>query len=171
MLGRGASDSKERRRNMESKFLMCFALFAALAIPFRLAAQDNQDHPHKYHHYKLIDLGTFGGPGSGIFESQRLFTKSGTLVGWADTTMSDPYAPNCLNPDCLIEHGFQWQHGVLTDLDSLFGVNNSQAQALNDHGLIVGNSQKGVIDPYLNIPATYPVAWGNGEIFDLGTFG
>jgi probable HAF family extracellular repeat protein len=157
---------------MKSRFLTLVtatAFLAVLAMPFRLAAQDTQDHRHKHHHYKLIDVGTFGGPGSSIVESQNLFSRNGTLVGWADTTVPDP---NCLNhPDCLVEHGFEWRDGVLTDLGALLRVNNSQAQALNDHGLIVGNSQNGLIDPYLNIPATDPVAWANGEIFDLGTFG
>jgi hypothetical protein len=37
-------------------------LFAALASPERLAAQDKQDHNRRHHHYKLIDMGTFGGP-------------------------------------------------------------------------------------------------------------
>jgi hypothetical protein len=52
---------------MKSRFLMCFtaiALFAALAIPVGLAAQNNQEHNNnnKHHRYKVIDLGTFGGP-------------------------------------------------------------------------------------------------------------
>src|SRR3984893_7471616 len=123
---------------MKSRILTgitAMTLFAAtLAIPVRLAAQEDRDRNHKHHHYKLIDVGTFGGPGSGLFDSQRLFTKDGTLVGWADTAIPDPFAPNCFNPDCLIEHGFRWQHGVTTDLGALSGVNNSQAQSVNDRG-------------------------------------
>jgi probable HAF family extracellular repeat protein len=100
-----------------------------------------------------------------------MFTRSGILAGWADTTVPDPYAPNCFDPDCLVAHGFVWRDGVLTDLGSLLSVNNSQAEALNDHGLIVGSSENGVVDPYLNIPATFPVAWANDEIFTLGSLG
>ena len=38
-------------------------LFAALALPLRLAAQDKQKNPNRrHHHYTLIDMGTFGGP-------------------------------------------------------------------------------------------------------------
>ena len=92
-------------------------------------------------------------------------------MGWADTSVPDPYAPNCFNPDCLIEHGFRWQHGVTTDLGALSGVNNSQAQSVNDRGFMLGQSQNGLNDPYLNIPATDAVAWVNDEMFNLGTLG
>ena len=49
---------------MKSRTLMYFVaitFFAALAIPVQLAAQGNKGK-QKHHHYKLIDLGTFGGP-------------------------------------------------------------------------------------------------------------
>ena len=35
-------------------------LFAALAIPARLAAQEQQEHNKKLPRYKVIDLGTLG---------------------------------------------------------------------------------------------------------------
>jgi hypothetical protein len=57
------------RRNMKSRYLMfttALALFAALALPVRLAAQDSPDHHRPHHHYQLIDLGTLGGPASYI---------------------------------------------------------------------------------------------------------
>jgi hypothetical protein len=50
---------------MKSRTVTCITtmtLFAVLAIPVRLAAQDNQGHHRKHHHHQLIDVGTFGGP-------------------------------------------------------------------------------------------------------------
>jgi uncharacterized membrane protein len=169
-----ASAKGEDMKNRKLSRVTPITLVTVLALPAWIAAQEppaKQQEENNHHRYRLVDLGTFGGPGSGFFESQRLFTRSGILVGSADTNISDPYAPNCFNPDCLIEHGFEWRNGIMTDLGALLGVNNSAAQSLNDHGLIVGNSENGLIDPLLNIPATDAVAWSNGEIFNLGTLG
>lgn len=50
---------------MKSRKQYCFTaitLLVALAIPISLAADDEGDNHHKHHHYKLIDMGTFGGP-------------------------------------------------------------------------------------------------------------
>src|SRR5271167_4486596 len=61
-------NSKEER-NMKPRTWMWMpvvSLFAVLAMPVGMAAQDNpsQDHKPKHQKYKLIDLGTFGGPNS-----------------------------------------------------------------------------------------------------------
>jgi probable HAF family extracellular repeat protein len=157
------------KRLLSSMICAVLPMFAALAtvalaIPIPVAAQ-------AHHHYKLIDVGTFGGPAAGLFDSQRQFTRNGTLASWADTSVPDPYAPNCFNPDCVIQHAFQWKDGVLSDLGALPGVNNSQAEATNEHGLIVGQSENGLIDPFLNVAATDAVAWAHGKIQNLGTLG
>lgn len=50
---------------MKSRCLMmlltAITLFAALAMPLRLTAQDQQDHNHKLPHYKLTVVPTLGG--------------------------------------------------------------------------------------------------------------
>jgi hypothetical protein len=107
---------------MKSRTLTYIAatiLFAGLPMPLRLAAQDNQDHRSKHHHYKLIDLGTFGGPGSTPTEFQQVLNNRGTVVGGADTPSLNPF-PNCFNPfnvpDCYVQHAFVWRDDVLADL-------------------------------------------------------
>src|SRR5689334_10906121 len=48
-------------------FAAAIAFITLLAIPAQLAAQSKQGHKNaSHHHYQLIDLGTFGGPLSGV---------------------------------------------------------------------------------------------------------
>src|SRR5712692_3092591 len=107
---------------MKSKFRMFLSaityiaalalLFAALALPARLAAQHNQDPNPKLHHYKLIDIGTFGGPQSSVTGEgnggSRVLNNHGTLTGYADTSTPDPFPDFCFNEDCFVTHAFQW---------------------------------------------------------------
>jgi probable HAF family extracellular repeat protein len=164
---------------MKTKFRMLLAsitfiaalalLFAALALPGRLAAQQN----HKFHHYKLIDMGTLGGPNSSVVEATRVLNNQGASVGQADTSTPDPNYPNCPIPvlpcDPFIEHAFQWTRGVLTDLGALPGDNSSLPFWISGNGLIAGISENRLIDPMLGVPEIHAVLWRNGQITDLGT--
>lgn len=132
----------------------------------------------KHHHYKLIDLGTFGGPqsyldpdnGLEIGNSSPLLTKSGTVTGFADTAMPDLFAPNFCFEDCFVDHAFQWQNGALTDLAALPGGGSSVSTWITPNGLIVGLSQTGGTDPlFSGLPIIHAVLWQNGGITDLGT--
>jgi hypothetical protein len=135
---------------MKSRFstrIATVTLFAALTIPLQLAAQDNQDHKHKHHHYKLIDLGTLGGPQSfSFFGDAQSLNNRGMAVGQADTSVPDPDYPNFNpylgsgSPDPFIEHAFQWQKGTLTDLGALPGVNSSTVGWINSRGISAGES-------------------------------
>src|SRR5260370_5616182 len=100
-------------------------LFTTLAMLAGVTAQNAgaQQTAAKHHHYKLIDVGTFGGPNSsnawaGI--GNRMMNSAGTVIGEADTSASDLY---CL-VDCFLNDVFQWQNGVLTDLKGLPGNAN-----------------------------------------------
>jgi len=139
-------------------------LFAALVLPLPLAAQSTR--------YQLIDLGTFGGPnavvnGPGV----RDLSNSGTYAGYAETAIPDPYAPNCQNPECLVYHAQEWRKGIVTDLGSLPGINNSGATGISANGrFIVGGSENGLIDPLLGVPEMRAVVWtSDGHIHNLGT--
>jgi hypothetical protein len=118
---------------MRSRTLARFVVMALLAlyVPLRLVAQDNQNNRH--HHYKLIDLGTFGGSQSGeVTENQaafapatRMMNARGIVTGAAEANVADPYNPYCLFFNCLLAHTLRWRDGVLTDLGALPGVNDS----------------------------------------------
>lgn len=164
---------------MKSRTSMCFVamtLFGALAIPVRLVAQGNEEHKNhrKQHHYRLIDLGTFGGPAAfvnssdGGFEFAAMLNNQGTVVGWADTSMTDSN-PTPIMPFDFIAHAFQWRRGTLTDLRTLPGGNNSVAVSISANGLIVGLSENGLVDPLLGFLEVNAVLWKDGEIINLGT--
>ncbi len=148
-------------------------IFLALVIPVMLAATDHQ-RKREHHKYKLIDLGTFGGPTSLINDGNppisQILNDRGTIVGSADTSTPDPYSPNCIT-DCFVGHAFESRDGVLTDLGSLPGLNTSFAIEINRDGLIIGISENGGVDPMTGFPEITSVLWKNGEIVNLGTLG
>ena len=155
---------------MNSRILMrmtAVILFTALALPLSLTAQNTR--------YKLIDLGTFGGPNSffaGTFPPAEVVNNAGTAIGTADTSIPDPFFPFCFNPDCFVSHAFKWQNGTLTDLGVLPGGSSSDADYISASGRITGFSQNGLIDPLTGFPEVRAVVWTkDGQIVDLGTFG
>jgi probable HAF family extracellular repeat protein len=168
---------------MKSAKLMCTAaitLFAALAVPLRLAAQENRDHHHKHHHYQLIDMGTFGGPNSSINWPIKggSLNNRGVTVGWSATAAPTTPTNNPLICGGLdgkvpfITLAFRWQNGTLTDLGTLPGANNcSEPTWMNAKGEIVGLSENGEVDPLTGFNQSRSVLWKNGEITDLGSFG
>ena len=109
---------------MTSRFLTlltAITLSAPLAMPVRLAAQGKQNDKH--HHYKLIDMGTFGGPVSSI--NFPVFggnlNRHGIAIGWSATSIPASPTSNFLICGGLdgvvpfITHAFQW-NGTVTDL-------------------------------------------------------
>jgi probable HAF family extracellular repeat protein len=153
--------------------------FAALTIGSSAA---QEEAPPKnvtvtHHHYKLIDLGTFGGPIS-LVESEPtendIINNTGTIVGGADTSVPTP-EPGCYNPvnrpDCLISLAFAWNDGHLRNLGTLPGGSFSFAYGINNRGHIVGVSENGQFDPALGNPRFFAVLWENDTIRNLGTLG
>jgi len=111
-------------------------LFAALAIPARLAAQEQQEHNKKLPRYKVIDLGTLGGTFSealGI-NSKGWVTGLSTLPGDASV------------------HALLWRKGVKTDLGTLGGPNSTPngfmtSASVSQRGEIVGAAESSAADP------------------------
>src|SRR5215469_12352318 len=164
---------------MKSGRLMWITAIAVCAMPTSAVPLNGQDmQAHKHHHYQLIDLGTLGGAQSTVAGAGvPALNNQGTVVGCADTSTPDPNYPN-FNPflspfgaDPFIFHTFKFEGGSLTDMGALPGTNSSCEGFLTDGGLIVGGSENGLIDPLTGWPAMEAVAWQNGQVTNLGTFG
>ena len=157
----------------QTRYLLTIVLFA-LAIPAGLA-QDGTPHKAKHHHYKLIDIGTFGGPQSAIPDNSgfqtTILNNHGVLIGGADTSLPDPFPNFCFDPDCFISHAFKTSRGgELTDLGVLPGGASSMTQWISRNGLITGVSENGQTDPLLpGVPELHAVLWQDDGITDLGT--
>ena len=149
------------------------SLFAALGVPACIAAQDNpsQEHKPKHHQYKLVDLGTFGGPAGLVVGSEVSINSRGVVIMQGDTATPDPFYPNCFW-DCLVNHAGIWDDGVLADLGELNNLNNScQPTWINDRDVVVGACENGLIDPLANFPEIDATVWKHGQIMDIGTLG
>ena len=167
---------------MKSRYPHCVAilpLVAALAIPARLTAQQSKLNRH---HYKLVELGTFGGPNSYINpvgNGGPYMNRSGAVVGSSMTSI--PLLPDNNGFPCVgsppvfpdVFHGMEWsEDGGATDLPSLGRPSNcANVMAINDNGESVGTSENGKIDPLFGARETRAVLWKDGEVRNLGTFG
>jgi probable HAF family extracellular repeat protein len=147
------------------------ALLPALAPSHSLEAQE--EHA-KFHHYKLLDLGTFGGPTSAISALVVPLNSRGLATSCADTSVQDPDYPS-INAiwfnDRFIQHAFLWEGEHLHDLSALPGGTSSCGQFINRRGQISGYSTNGETDTLLGTPAVHAVLWNHGQISDLGTLG
>jgi probable HAF family extracellular repeat protein len=144
-------------------------IVGSLALP--LITQAEQPPAKEHSRYKLIDLGTLGGPSSTVAGEDKIVNNHGTVIGGADTAIPDPFAPNCFTASCFVQHAFQWQDGVRTDLGALADGVSSIAIYINEKGDVVGLSQNGLIDPLTGGPEYFAVLWKNDEIISLGTLG
>src|SRR5258708_37504388 len=94
----------------------CIRLFLiGFSFMFTLSALNAQSarallDSHAQTRYKLVDLGTFGGPQSYInlpdISYAPVLNNSGVVAGWADTLDPDPYPDFCFDGDCLVAHAF-----------------------------------------------------------------
>ncbi|HKV80233.1 MAG TPA: hypothetical protein VJP02_18940 [Candidatus Sulfotelmatobacter sp.] len=165
--------------------ITAMTLFTALAISALLAAQEQgtqQQHKKEHRRYKLIDIGTFGGPASFVnpaVNGGATISRRGIAVGTSATVSSSNPATNgffCSGLDGnlpFVFHAFKLEYGNATDLGALPPAedNCSDALGVNANGEIAGGSENGVIDPVLGVTEVRAVLWKDGRIKDLGTFG
>ena len=152
-----------------AKAVIAVTMFAAIGIPARLAAQERN---LKHHHYKLVDLGTFGGPASYVNFNTDVLNERGTVVGSSETAIPLPPNTNPFTcPGQQVFKAFEWHDGRVTNLGALANGNCSNAIWINGWGEIAGDSENGAVDPLTGINEMRAVVWHRGEITDLGTFG
>jgi probable HAF family extracellular repeat protein len=147
------------------------AVLAVLTLP--ISAQDGQNSRNKHHRYKLIDMGTLGGPNSGQVGGGQTINNQGAVIAMAGLNKPDPFgpAPNCLQ-DCSVWQAIEWQRGIVTPLGALPGDDNSIPTWISSHGLIAGMSENGLIDPLTGFPQLEAVIWKpDHSILGLGTLG
>jgi len=175
----GNSTRRFKEEDMRYPMTAIVTMVALLTFagPVHLMAQHSR--------YKLIDVGTLGGPNSSIgFESSPLnsLSNDGVFSACSETTTPDPNYPNFSplilggsyglpQPDPLIIHAFHWKDGTLTDLGALPGVNSSCVSHISGNGWIAGQSENGAIDPITGWPESQAVLWKNGQVVNLGTLG
>jgi probable HAF family extracellular repeat protein len=177
---------------MKSLRLTCIIAMTlfALAIPAAVSAQNRtaQQHGAKHHHYKVVQMGTFGGPTSSIdrpgnppyIPFNKIINNSGAVLGSGDTLIPDP---SCYD-GCLVNYAFRWQNGVQTNLGVLpqnpalgpqtpcFDCAWSVfAYSIAEDGSVAGQSLDNATDPLTGLPAGLAVLWKSGQIVNLGTLG
>jgi probable HAF family extracellular repeat protein len=152
------------KRNARLSTMAVTILTAASALAIPAAAHATRaTGPH----YRLLDLGTLGGPNSAEDPEFPYINNRGTVVGFADTARPDP-----ANGRGVAYHAFRWRHGALQDLGTLSGGLNSVANWSNDHGQVVGASQTDRPDPAIGGRENVAVLWSaDGRIERLGTLG
>jgi len=149
---------------MKSRILTLLAammLLAPLAVPIRLAAQEQQQSLPRY---TVTDLGTLGGSYS--FAPDNAPNEKGQVNGFSTL------------PGDAVIHAFLWHDGKMIDLGTLGGLNSTSDWPLNDWGAVPGYSDTATPDPngedYCSF-GTHLICrafiWYNGVMITLPTLG
>ena len=103
-------------------------------------------------------------PGA-VFCAAAAINEGGQVVGGCEGPRAeqDPSVPSGAVPPNW-SRAVLWQHGKVTNLGTMHGGKQSNADAINEHGQIVGGTQRAA--------GGYRVfLWRNGKMADLGTLG
>jgi probable HAF family extracellular repeat protein len=142
---KGDSEMKSRTLTL----LAALMLVAPMAVPIRLAAQEQRQALPRY---TVTDLGTLGGTSSlagGLSNS-----------GWVEGRST--------LPGDTVTHPVLWRKGVMKDLGTLGGPNADAGYRPNDWGNLGGASETGAADPFAENFCGYgtnliclPIVWWN----------
>lgn len=157
------------------KYRTWHVALCAVAGTISMTAQPSPDHGKQHVRYLLVNLGTFGGPTSGLNccgDVPPVLNDRGTVTGSADTSQPNPNFTN-FNPrigsDPYLSTGFKWQNGRLTSLKPLSGGFNTTTGSINAYGAISGNSEVGEVDPILGVPGCHAALWDKDSVVGLRT--
>ena len=98
---------------------------------------------------EMMNLGNLGG----TFAEAYGVNEHNQIVGWSELDDSGD-SPR---------HAFLWEDGVMSELPISGDYQSSEAIAINNSGLIVGQASSYTFDTWR------PVIWQDGQIIDLGT--
>lgn len=156
------------------QFELAITLLIALTFAGGVSAQEQ-----KFHHCKLFDLGTFGGPHNHINADDFLSAYSGdaqdvnnagTVIGWADTGRIHPHPIHTGPISASMASALPLTHFSGRTASSMIwapflpGGASSATSWISANGLIAGASQNGETDPLLRgFPEDRAVLWRNGH--------
>jgi probable HAF family extracellular repeat protein len=122
---------------------------------------DQNSHASLWVAGRVTDLGTLGGPDSGI--GSPIHNEFGELAGLSNTSDIDPLGEDfCGFGTPYLCRGFVWLDGKMTSLPTL-GGNNSYGTSANNWGEAVGFAETTVHDPNCVAPQVLDfegVIWG-----------
>jgi probable HAF family extracellular repeat protein len=159
-----------------------FSLGALCVVAAMLPGQSSAQAEHaKYPKYKLINLGTLGGPSSSHVFPAKTLNNRNQFIAQSETAASDPFCPdNCFTGDGFVSHPIlRRPDGAVIDLGgpppAKGGFPNKRNSGFPDwityNGLITGIFENGLLDPLTGFPEFRAVLWRGDDAMDLGTLG
>jgi probable HAF family extracellular repeat protein len=144
---------------------------------FSNLAGDVDQHGFVWRKGVMTDLGTLGGPNSGVGFWGAAPNEQGAIAGGGESSALDPNQEQfCFGfnsfffaPATPFEcRPFVWQNGTITPLPT-FGGSNGIANQVNDRGQAVGIAETTTLDPTCPAPmlTALPAMWENGAIHQL----
>jgi probable HAF family extracellular repeat protein len=147
---------------------------------FANLAGDVDQHAFLWRAGSMTDLGTLGGPDSGLGFWGAAPNEQGAIAGGGESSTLDPNDEQfCLGFNSFFSapatpyecRPFVWQNGVITPLPP-FGGPNGIANQINDRGQAVGIAESPDVNPTCTAPGSqvlqlYPALWEHGAIYQL----